>query len=64
MNEYKYVLTRKYPFVKKRPLTQLERITRTALQVETLFIAVIPILIIIKLLYMFDSIKQKIMRRI
>ena len=28
MKEYKYVLTRKYPFIKKRPLTRLELIER------------------------------------
>ena len=28
MKEYKYVLTRKFPFFKKRPLTQLELIQK------------------------------------
>ena len=28
MKDYKYVLTRKYPFIKKRPLTQLELIEK------------------------------------
>ena len=59
MKDYKYVLTRKFPFVKKRPLTQLELIQKQYLEAFN----ILPIVVTVSGIATFIGMVKSFIRR-
>jgi len=64
LEPYTYVLTKKYPFVKTRPLTEIEIIQERAKEAQSLLVGLYPIMFIAWLIAMSIAIKNKLIEKI